>query len=417
MVRKDILQKFADLFGVKKVNDRELSVEETITSLTRELRPSIAAALTARRKLLESPAPVREKYAWPKWDHSFEDSISGRFWTFRQIVQGLIDNFLGRESEWRWRFNDDVPISKDAHPLMNPGLELTGPWHPLDMAFNALNSPAPMNMPDFEDASPPHFQPNGTATMQPVGIFAALLKPKEICERRDHLAASADLLDGSRAPRNVRMSHQTDCWEDGEMKAGSRNTLERIGFSKSSAVIADVVMDQSRSLQTALCEEKDSVITGRRSATRARTKPCNKFDVFLAHNSKDKRIVEQIAELLRRRRIKIWFDKWILPPGRPFQEEIEKALPRVKAIAVFVGSSGLGRWERMELRSAIGYFVEQERPVIPVLLPGVLNASQLPPFLREFSAVHFATSRDLDALNKLIWGITGINPSKAGRHK
>src|SRR5579872_1733209 len=180
MVRKDILYKFADLFGTKKVNGRELSVEETITTLTRELRPFIAAALTARRKLLESPAPVREKYAWPKWDHSFEDPISGRSWTFRQIVQGMIDNALGGESEWLWRLNDEVPIPADAHPLQNAGLELTGPWHPLDMAFNALNSPAPMNMPDFEDASPPHFRPHGAPPDQPVGAFAALQNAKEI---------------------------------------------------------------------------------------------------------------------------------------------------------------------------------------------------------------------------------------------
>jgi malate synthase len=77
-----------------------------------------------------------------------------------------------------------VPIPQDAHPLTNPGLELTGPWHPLDMAFNALNSPAPMNMPDFEDASPPHFQPDGTPSDQPVGIFAALQNAKEILEGR-----------------------------------------------------------------------------------------------------------------------------------------------------------------------------------------------------------------------------------------
>jgi len=55
---------------------------------------------------------------------------------------------------------------------MNPGLELTGPWHPLDMAFNALNSPAPMNMPDFEDASPPHFHPDGAPAGEPLGVFA-----------------------------------------------------------------------------------------------------------------------------------------------------------------------------------------------------------------------------------------------------
>ena len=184
MIREDILQKFPDLFGTKKVNGREVNIEQTIAALTRELDPEIAAALTARRALLRSPAPVSEKYAWPKWDDTFEDPVSGQSWTFRQIVQGLIDNFLGRESKWRWRLNDEVPIPEGAHPLRNPGLELTGPWHPLDMAFNALNSPAPMNMPDFEDASPPHFQADGTPTNQPVGIFAALQNAKEIFEGR-----------------------------------------------------------------------------------------------------------------------------------------------------------------------------------------------------------------------------------------
>ena len=178
--RNDILQKFPDLFGAKKVNGRDVNVEETIIALTRELRPSITAALSARREMLQSPVPVREKYGWPKWDAKYVDPISGQSWTWRQIVQGMIDNFLGRESQWRWRLNDEVPIPADAHPTRNPGLELTGPWHPLDMAFNALNSPAPMNMPDFEDASPPHFQPDGTPANQPVGIFAALQNAKEI---------------------------------------------------------------------------------------------------------------------------------------------------------------------------------------------------------------------------------------------
>jgi malate synthase len=50
------------------------------------------------------------------------------------------------------------------------------------MAFKALNSPAPMNMPDFEDASPPHFRPDGELPNQPIGIFAALENAKEIFE-------------------------------------------------------------------------------------------------------------------------------------------------------------------------------------------------------------------------------------------
>jgi len=78
MIRNDILQRFPDLFGTKKVNGRDVNVEEAITTLTRELRPAIAAALTARREILESPAPVRQKYSWPRWEERFEDPVSGQ---------------------------------------------------------------------------------------------------------------------------------------------------------------------------------------------------------------------------------------------------------------------------------------------------------------------------------------------------
>jgi malate synthase len=184
MIDQDILKTFPELFGTKRVNGREVDVETTVTTLTRELSPEIAACLAVRRALLTSPAPVRQRYAWPAWDESFQDAVSGRPWTFRQIVQGLVDNFLGRESAVRWRLNDETPIPEHVHPSRNPGLELTGPWHPLDMAFNALNSPAAMNMPDFEDAAPPHFRPDGTPSTRPIGLFAALQNAKEIFEGR-----------------------------------------------------------------------------------------------------------------------------------------------------------------------------------------------------------------------------------------
>ena len=78
MIRKDILEKFPALFGQKQVNGRRIDVEETIATLTRELEPEIAAVLAARRALLRVPAPVAKKYAWPSWDESFEDPVSGK---------------------------------------------------------------------------------------------------------------------------------------------------------------------------------------------------------------------------------------------------------------------------------------------------------------------------------------------------
>src|SRR5207247_10469864 len=105
MIREDILQKFPELFGTKTINGRTINVEEAISVLTRDLGPEIAAALTARRKLLESAAAVPEKYAWPKWDDSFEAPVTGRQRPFRQIVQGLIADFLGRDRALCWRVN------------------------------------------------------------------------------------------------------------------------------------------------------------------------------------------------------------------------------------------------------------------------------------------------------------------------
>src|SRR5204863_9261673 len=99
MVREDILRRFPELFGTRTINGRTVNVEETIATLARQLGPDIAAALGARGALLQSTATVREKYAWPNWDDTLEDPVSGPFRTVRQIVQGLVDNFLDRESE------------------------------------------------------------------------------------------------------------------------------------------------------------------------------------------------------------------------------------------------------------------------------------------------------------------------------
>jgi malate synthase len=210
MIREDVLQQFSSLFGNKKVNGREVNVEETIASLTRELRPAIAEALSARRALLSRTQPVRKKYAWPSWEERFDDAVTGHKWTFRQIVHGLIDNFLDRESQWRWRLNDEVPVPADVHPLKNPGLELTGPWHPLDMAFNALNSAAPMNMPDFEDASPAHFQPLVAGGKQPVGNFAALQNAQQIFEG-EWASKSYDVVKKGKT-RSYKIERSPDRW-------------------------------------------------------------------------------------------------------------------------------------------------------------------------------------------------------------
>ncbi|MGH7456856.1 MAG: toll/interleukin-1 receptor domain-containing protein, partial [bacterium] len=156
-------------------------------------------------------------------------------------------------------------------------------------------------------------------------------------------------------------------------------------------------------------ETKASVLQGKIAT--------NDFDVFIAYNNVDKPVVKQIAERLKERGILPWLDEWNLPPGRMAQQEIERILPNIKAVAIFVGPSGIGPWENVEMHAAITQFVKRKLPVITVLLPGVATEPDLPLFLKEFKWVWFTSGIDEPkALDDLEWGITGENPQKSKRY-
>lgn len=132
-----------------------------IEKIALEIGPEIDKVLEERRKWLEDNRPLSVKGAFPGWDEVFTDA-DGNKRTFREIVQGMIDNFLGRDTPLRWRLNQSVPIPNDAHPLMNPGLEITGPWYPLSRAINQINSDVAVAFEDEEDASPAMYIPYGS---------------------------------------------------------------------------------------------------------------------------------------------------------------------------------------------------------------------------------------------------------------
>lgn len=138
----------------------------------------------------------------------------------------------------------------------------------------------------------------------------------------------------------------------------------------------------------------------------------NDFDVFLAHNNFDKDAVSIIADHLKGRGLYPWVDKEQIPPGRWFQDVIQQVIPKIKSAAVFIGPKGLGKWQTLELRAFISQCVEHDIPVIPVLLPGVQDISSYLVFLKELNSVRFSNLNDSEALDNLVWGITGKNPHK-----
>jgi hypothetical protein len=140
-------------------------------------------------------------------------------------------------------------------------------------------------------------------------------------------------------------------------------------------------------------------------------KKISEFDVFLAYKTADKPHIVKLADLLRERSLNPWLDKEQIPPGRWFQDVIQAAIPKVKAAAICIGTSGLGRWQTLELRAFIGECVETQIPVIPVLLPGVADVPGDLRFLKEMSHVRFIRSlEETSALDDLVWAITGKRP-------
>jgi TIR domain len=142
------------------------------------------------------------------------------------------------------------------------------------------------------------------------------------------------------------------------------------------------------------------------------------FDVFLSHNSADKPAVEELAHRLKGAGFEPWLDKWHLSPGVPWQNEIEKALANSASCAVFLGPSGINRWQMEEMRAAISQRVQVGADafrVIPVLLPGTdkTRRSEVPPFLRAGTWVEFVNTLDNEeAFSRLIAGIRGRAPGQ-----
>jgi hypothetical protein len=135
------------------------------------------------------------------------------------------------------------------------------------------------------------------------------------------------------------------------------------------------------------------------------------YDVFLCHNSKDKQQVIAIGERLKERGILPWLDIWEIRPGTRWQPELRKRIKTIKSAAVFIGPSGPGPWQELEVESLLTEIAQRRRSLIPVILPGRKGKPRLPSFLDLWHVVDMREP-DPDPFEQLIWGITG----ERGKH-
>jgi malate synthase len=147
-IRPDIYAKHKSLFGDQKVNGRTVNVEALIAKLTRDTKSEFRSLLAARHAFQDQVGRHERSYTFLTPDTKVSDA-DGNTTTVRDIRQGMLDGFFGRNTPQAWRLNPSVPIPPDT---MRPGLEGTGPAIDLGMAMGALNTGAASWMWDWEDA-------------------------------------------------------------------------------------------------------------------------------------------------------------------------------------------------------------------------------------------------------------------------
>jgi small GTP-binding protein len=142
------------------------------------------------------------------------------------------------------------------------------------------------------------------------------------------------------------------------------------------------------------------------------------YDVFLSHNSKDKRHVEPIANALKKIGLRPWFDKWDLAPGDILVDKLEWAIEHVPCAMVCFGEHDGGKWQVMEYRAYLERWVKEDGRLIPVLLPGAADEPELPVFIRQavWSDMRDWKS-DPDAFSILVHGILGKAPGDSPMRK
>src|SRR4051812_38700040 len=106
------------------------------------------------------------------------------------------------------------------------------------------------------------------------------------------------------------------------------------------------------------------------------------WDVFISYSSRDRAVVQALAERLRDDGLHVWLDAWEIKPGDHIQARIDDGLERSRVLVLCMSESAFGSdWVRLE--SYTFRFrdpLNKERRFIPLHLDDSPIRSSLAPF-------------------------------------
>jgi len=135
-------------------------------------------------------------------------------------------------------------------------------------------------------------------------------------------------------------------------------------------------------------------------------------EVFLSHSNLDRAFVTQIAELLRRHGIAVWFSQTDIVGAQQWHDEIGAALKRCDWFVLFVSANSVSSgWVKRELLFALNEHRYADK-IIPVLIQPC-DYDQLSWTLSSLQFVDFTGNFDDGCRSLLrVWGL-GYRPKSA----
>ena len=106
----------------------------------------------------------------------------------------------------------------------------------------------------------------------------------------------------------------------------------------------------------------------RTSAAGASSPGC---DLLLLYSAEESSAAGELAASLEGRGVRLF-------ASRDWESQIESLLASAHAVAALVGPEGGAPWQRPELAACLELFAGEDRPLVPVLLPGAVERPELP---------------------------------------
>jgi len=128
------------------------------------------------------------------------------------------------------------------------------------------------------------------------------------------------------------------------------------------------------------------------------------FDVFLSHNSADKRVVRRLAELLKQAGFTVWLDEWNIAYGDLIPVKVQDGIERSRVLMLCISSKALeSGWVTLEHATAIHRDpANRQRRFIPIQI----DDCTIPDALRVYRYVDYR-AEDSAALEEVITALNG----------